>query len=175
MKTKHIIIISIDPGERYVGLVLYRVEDKLLITSQYDIQSKTNSSIYNSIETLISVHNEEYEVVVIVENFINYTHKNNIKGFKENKTSEMIGVLRKICADYEVELVLQTASQAKSWNDNRLMKLNLISKEGNGFKVGNWSLPRHTRDAYRHLIYYTNKTLFNNCINYDKLLNVETK
>lgn len=163
------IIISIDPGDRYVGVVIFDISSKDIRVYQFDTQSKLCPPILQGLAGTISEYYETYEVIVVVENFINYTHKNNIKGFKENKTSEMIGALRSICSSYGVELVLQTASQAKSWTDDRLLRLRLMNKDGKCFKVNEWTLPRHARDAYRHLIYYTNKNLFKNCINVTKL------
>lgn len=188
------IVVSIDPGDRFVGVYFHlsHLENWGYIIKQYDRKE------WNVVDILADIRRRtrrlakmvpfdkenQAKVIVIVEKFLNYNHKVNIKGYTENKTSELIGAIRIEVEhinsfidieEYKIELVMQSASQAKVWTNERLIKLGLFRKEGNKFYL-NWDeIPKHTRDAYRHFIYYTNKNWFDKCITKEKLQPSKTK
>jgi hypothetical protein len=82
--------------------------------------------------------------VIVCERFL-YQRREINKGVSLRLDSvEYIGVTRLYCKEHNVELVMQTASQAKGlWTDIKLKK------------VGLWIPGKvHAMDATRHLLYY---------------------
>lgn len=174
MKNK--MVIGIDPGDRYVGLASWCHGAPSLRTIDRSELSgpETLNEILGYINACRTLYGEDKEVVVVMEKFLNYNHKVQIKGYKENETSQLIGSIQALCQYSGYELIMQTASQAKSWNDERLTRLGVLRKLGNGLVVANnyvdTKTSRHSRDAFRHIIYYLNKTLFDGCITREDIL-----
>lgn len=122
------------------------------------------------------------EVTLIIEKFLNYKHSEEFKTWTENKTSQLIGQLQLLASSKNWKVVMQTAAQAKVWTNDRLVRLGFFTKsknnknflanqiDNNTIRSFKMILP-HTRDAYRHLIYYLNKNMFSNKITYNKLFN----
>ncbi len=181
MKLDQRLIISIDPGDRYVGIFVrypfgYEVIQLDTIKNRPpDINTKNQlvelylNSILNMYVTRFYdiLHNQP---ILIVEDYVNYMHKSHIKGGKTNETSEMIGFLKEFAREHHMELVMQRAVQAKAWTNERLERLGILTTKGNTmyFLTGE-VIYRHTRDALRHFIYYTNKNYFDNAISKTKL------
>lgn len=159
--------IAIDPGDKHIGLVIY--ENGKIILAQFDsAYNYTNISMIT--EFLDEYINKQKIYTVIIENYINYTYKANIKGYKTNDTSEVIGQLKQFFQMYypNFKLVFQNASSAKIWDDQRLVRLEILTKKGNKLLLNGEVIKRHTRDALRHLIYYMNKNDFGHTINRKK-------
>lgn len=153
------IITSIDPGDRYVGICVYNIDEKKIFITQIDLETTTKQSIIDYISGFLKPNDK-----IIIENFINYNHKVQIKGYKPNPTSELIGVLEYWANGNNIEVIKQNATSAKIWDNKRLIRLGLLNEVGNKYYIKNVFIPKHTRDAYRHLIYYVNKTFFNGYI-----------
>jgi hypothetical protein len=99
-----------------------------------------------------------------VEDFILYQHKASVQSFQQMRTSELIGWITTLPRG-NTKVVMQTASQAKTWTDNRLLKLGFLYKSGNAFySFSGQQVDKHARDAFRHQIYYMNSKIFNGCI-----------
>lgn len=164
--------IAIDPGDRHIGLVLY--ENGKIVLMQFDsLENYTNiKMITNFLDEYI---NKQKIYTVIIENYINYSTKVNIKGYKKNDTSEVIGQLKQYFQMYwpKFKLVFQNASSAKIWDDQRLVRLGILEIKGNKFLLNGEVIKRHTRDALRHLIHYMNRNDFNQQINKRKFFNYE--
>lgn len=161
------IVICIDVGDKYVGVVGY-YNYELCYTNQL-IHTGDYIQLLEPINEFISLCKAKTKCIVVVEDFLKYGHKANIKHYTANHTSQMIGVIELWTQMNDYVLVKQKASQAKVWNDKRLMYLNLLFQTTqHRFIIDKYFLPRHTRDAYRHLIYFLNKHLFNGFIDNKK-------
>lgn len=175
------LVIAIDPGDKYVGIFSYWINDTINFTiHQIEITDEFMKSIQHISNTLDSIIkrfriscnlNAPQHIIAILEDYVNYTHKTSIKGFKKNLTSEMLGWLKQYFSNHCIPYCLQKASQAKSWDNDRLIRLDLMREVNGRYYINNVPIPKHTRDAYRHFIYYTNKNWFNNCINRKKVFN----
>lgn len=155
-------VIAIDPGDKYMGIVAYN--ERLFYTNQL-----TTTGDYVAILETIQEAIKTKQVIIVIEDFLKYGHKAHIKHYTQNTTSQMIGVIELWAQLNNYQLVKQRASQAKIWTDNRLIKLGLLyATNQNRYIFNKYELPRHTRDAYRHLIYFLNKHKFNGCISNKK-------
>ncbi len=134
--------------------------------------SKNIQDILNCLDNIIRINNIPPEnTTAILEDFINYTHKNHIKGFQHNFTSEMLGWLKQYFINKDINIVLQRASQAKIWTNERLVKLGLMEEVSKKYYINGINIHRHTRDAFRHFVYYANKNWYNNCIKKEDIIN----
>jgi len=168
-------IIAIDPGDKNVGIITNFVPMQLSIQPNQSSQNFIES-ITDKIELVVDLAiSLEQNVIVIIEDFKLYRNKAEAQSWSQLKTSQMIGALMLSLGSKKIQIILQQASQAKVWNDERLLRLGFIKKEGNKFY---WNLntpydtkplKKHTRDAVRHLIYYTNKKYFEGFITPYKL------
>ncbi len=176
------LIISIDPGDRYVGIFI-RYPDhydwyQLDTVEMCNEHTKPNDLLYRYVRQAVLNYDElelknniiDKHKIMIIEDYINYKHKETIKAGKTNNTSEMIGYLKQLANDWGFEVVMQRAVQAKSWDNQRLERLGILINNGNKhtFYDGNF-IAHHTRDALRHFIYYTNKNYFGNAVSKAKL------
>lgn len=181
---KHQLIVSIDTGECFVGIFTYyrNFYDKPCYTIHQLAVQGDLSNRFKQVALLLKriiddyayemmLQSQQIDVQVIIEDFINYTHKQHIKGFKQNLTSEMNGWLKQWVSENGFKWTTQTASQAKIFTNERLIKLNLLQEVNKKFYLNGNPIPKHTRDAYRHFIYYTNKHWFNKCITFEKVFN----
>lgn len=164
------LIICIDGGDKYVGVFSY------YNGATYYTQLIRKENIYddlkfisNELDKIVEMFSQAQTKLFIIEKYLNYTHKVSIKGWKENKTSEFNGIIQQYAINNGFEIKTQAASQAKFWGDDRLVRLGLLDRLGNKLLLNNQVIQRHTRDAYRHFIYYTNKTWFDSKITKEKL------
>lgn len=174
MKLYNETIVCIDIGEKYNGLVIY---DMYNVTPHWVVSDEHNSlSAVNEIDKIITPYKFK-KITFVVEDFVKYGHKPQLLNYKNNITSELLGAIKLYCSMNNIDLVLQKAVQAKIFKDDRLIKLNFLIKNKNNYQIntpyGVWNVNRHIRDAFRHLIYYTNKNIFNGCISYNKLYNIK--
>ena len=164
-------ILAIDPGEKNVGIMFssqaIQFERELNLSFTVFI-----SLVISNLDVLIQkavIANAK--IILIIEDFILYKHKADVQSFAQMQTSEMIGSIISHYSNYNypIEIVKQNASQAKVWDNDRLLRLGFFTKKGNNYMFANNEIKKHTRDAFRHLIYYTNKNYFNKCITLSKL------
>ena len=176
------IIITIDTGERFVGIFAY-LKTPLQVYSkveQLDLANKTQQDmitiLINTLNDIIDIfkkHTKIDKTTIIVEDFINYNHKVNIKGYKSNPVNEMNGWIIQYCLNNNYEFGKQRAVQAKIFDNERLERLGFFKKQGKEYYLITDRqlvfIPKHTRDAFRHFIYYTNKTWFDKQITWEKV------
>lgn len=160
---KDLLIIAIDPGDAHVGIYIWWrvVGIPIYDYAQYE-RTKNLSNDLAYLEGLITktslLVEEGTEKVLIIEKYLNYASSAGIKSFKNNPTSELIGVLQLAGTKENFKIVMQSASQAKNWTNKRLNRLGLINFCGTKHCVEGKYIPHHTLDAYRHFIYYFNKS-----------------
>lgn len=164
------LLISIDPGDKYVGIFIYAPNKCAFL--QLELKPNMLENMSYVMETLDKIREDNKDCtnkILLVENFINYIHKQSITCYNENKTSQMIGYLKQYAVRYNLEYKTQNASEAKYWSNDRLIRLGLIQEKNGRFYLFNKAIPKHTRDAYRHFICYVNKHWFNNRITKEKV------
>jgi hypothetical protein len=93
---------------------------------------------HNALDTILE---EEMPDLVVCERF---EHRNN--EFSELTSVEYIGVVKQWCQQHKRKLVLQGASQALPWADNKKMRCL-------GVLVTPVQAHRHDNDARRHIVY----------------------
>lgn len=176
------IIIAIDPGDKHTGIAYTRT--KLLGTDQIDLKDNNRTQYINEILDWLKYVFEpswpgEAPILVIVEAFTLYPFKAQAQSFSEMETSQLIGAIKNICAQYpNVTCIEQNAAKAKIWSNERLTRLGFFVKT-NHIEVVEEITPHgitktapikhHARDAFRHLIYWLNKNKFDNMITLDKV------
>lgn len=167
-------LISIDPGERYTGIMICTTP--LQLDKHKIISEKVENNVKNYRDEIIKVIEDsiimarnllDLSTVLIIEDFILYQHKAAVQSFERMRTSELIGSIKLYFSNFKgVTIVIQTASQAKTWTDDRLVRLGILNEKNGRFYSPTTSLivRRHTRDALRHMVYWLNKNKFDKCI-----------
>lgn len=108
-----------------------------------------------------------YEVIVVIEEYINYSYNMAAVGFNKNRTSELIGKIK--FALNGVNVIEQKTSTIKTKYGNKtLIELGILEKDGRSyvmtkdFSSKKVSFSRHVRDALRHyLLFRDSKGMFN--------------
>ena len=155
------LIVSIDPGAKYTGMVIHCSPGTIKLEHYAGFQNYADAILQQidyGFDAHRSVDEDEVERVVIIEDFILYKHKADVQSFQQMKTSELVGIIEKHCLTKGYKVVRQRAAQAKIWTNKRIKYLNLLEMP---FIAPKSPKPdRHGMDAYRHFLYYLNKEQF---------------
>jgi hypothetical protein len=95
---------------------------------------------------------------LVVENFKLYADKAIQQIGSSMETSKLIGVIEMFCAEHNIPITLQSASEVKKrWRDEILEHCKIIYHKNSRYYWNNMILSDHIRDSIRHGKHYITK------------------
>jgi hypothetical protein len=80
-----------------------------------------------------------------------------VQSFSQLETPRLLGVIEQTAVMNGIPIVFQMANVTKPYTDDKLAKLNLLTKEKNRWWFRGNALNDHERSALRHLLRYLDK------------------
>ena len=146
---------NFDEGKGITGFCRYDVENESI--QLWDIKAKDfkrRVDYWNAVR--LDVLNAEPNVVV-VEDYILYNNKNIRAATQTNsqlETPRLLGLLEFFIKTNDITLVFQKALTKKRFDDNILVNLGYLIKDGSRYKFQGKVTNDHERDSLRHVLYY---------------------
>lgn len=96
--------------------------------------------------------------VVVMEGYRLYNHKGMAASTQANselETPQLIGVIKYVCHERNIPLVIQFASEIKSrWSEDVLVSSGILAKTSSMYYFNGKRTSTHKRDALKHALHY---------------------
>lgn len=159
---KYNYILALDPsgnfneGKGTTGYCLLDANaDKII---EYGFISSTDYSSmesywYAHIRLLNRIYNKQ--TVIVIEDYLLYGSKKDNQINSRMETPKLIGALQLHCYRHHIHYILQPASEVKNrWTDTILDHKGYFKIVGNGTKLNDKYISKHTKDAIRHAVHF---------------------
>ena len=106
---------------------------------------------------LIDTMAKQYDLAIIVEDYLLYAHKMECQINSRFETSQMIGVIKYHAWRYDLPFYTQPAFEVKSrWNNNILLRKGILKQYKRRMFLTDSNQPvcKHELDAIRHAMHY---------------------
>jgi hypothetical protein len=160
-------ILAIDPsgnfseGKGKTGFVLFMQGGKDGNTFKFGTikaeNYETRVDYWYDVAILIAV---EKPHTLIVEDYRLYNTpatSASVQSFSQMETPRLLGIIEQTAVMNKIPIVFQMANTTKPYSDDKLQKLNIITKEKNRWWFRGQAINDHERSALRHLLRYLDK------------------
>lgn len=149
-------ILAIDPsgnfneGKGTTGWSLFDENCKPIACGQIRAEDFNNRKDYW--QAIINIVNSFSPNYLVVEDFLLYADKSKVQINSRFETPKVIGILEFL---YEDIIYLQRAVDVKKrWNDDMLVKKEIVSKVNSRYYMCGMLVSEHIRDSARHAVHF---------------------
>lgn len=96
------------------------------------------------------------DTIIVMEDYFLYNHKKDCQVNSRMETPKLIGAMQLHCWELGIPYDMQTAAEVKTrWTDKILEHKGYVALKGNRTYVNGVSINRHSKDAIRHAVHYS--------------------
>lgn len=160
MKYEH--ILSLDPsgafkeGKGTSGWVLFEQNKPVDFAAIFATQHSTTFEYWRAHIGLIYNLHQQYNIAVVAEDYLLYANEARAQINSRFETCQLLGVLKYYCAEHDIPIFMQRASDVKKrWSDHVLLAKGILVKSDNRLLLNGKPTMEHIRDALRHGVHFT--------------------